>query len=279
MHYLLFLFISVSSSSLLALDSFTLSGSVSSRSGDPLIGANVNVIGTVFGTATDGRGGYVFEVLRKSFSQDTMFVKASYIGYQSQLDTILIKDIENAPSAKKIMSEKNLDPKKIIGSGRDGRIMKEDVQTLSPMIKVAKGIENNSNNSQIENEDGHEERVKMSRLRQTISSRLKEAQNTAAILTTYNEVDMSEIKKIRTDYKDLFIQKHGISLGFMSFFVKACVIGLKNFPAVNAEIQGDEIVYKNYYNISIAVGTDRGLVVPVLRETDEMSFADIEKYM
>ena len=133
-----------------------------------------------------------------------------------------IKDIENAPSAKKIMSEKNLDPKKIIGSGRDGRIMKEDVQTLSPMVKVAKAIENNSNNSQIENEDGHEERVKMSRLRQTISSRLKEAQNTAAILTTYNEVDMSEIKKIRTDYKDLFIQKHGISLGFMSFFVKAC---------------------------------------------------------
>ena len=188
-----------------------------------------------------------------------------------------IKDIENAPSAKKIMSEKNLDPKKIIGSGRDGRIMKEDVQTLSPMIKVAKGIENNSNNSQIENEDGHEERVKMSRLRQTISSRLKEAQNTAAILTTYNEVDMSEIKKIRTDYKDLFIQKHGISLGFMSFFVKACSHALLEIPEVNAEINNDEIIYKNYVNIGVAVGTPNGLVVPVVKNTHKLSFAEIEK--
>ena len=188
-----------------------------------------------------------------------------------------IKDIENAPSAKKIMSEKNLDPKKIIGSGRDGRIMKEDVQTLSPMIKVAKAIENNSNNSQIENEDGHEERVKMSRLRQTISSRLKEAQNTAAILTTYNEVDMSEIKKIRTDYKDLFIQKHGISLGFMSFFVKACSHALLEIPEVNAEINNDEIIYKNYVNMGVAVGTPNGLVVPVVKHTHKLSFAEIEK--
>ena len=188
-----------------------------------------------------------------------------------------IKDIENAPSAKKIMSEKNLDPKKIIGSGRDGRIMKEDVQTLSPMIKVAKAIENNSNNSQIENEDGHEERVKMSRLRQTISSRLKEAQNTAAILTTYNEVDMSEIKKIRTDYKDLFIQKHGISLGFMSFFVKACSHALLEIPEVNAEINNDEIIYKKYVNMGVAVGTPNGLVVPVVKNTHKLSFAEIEK--
>ena len=188
-----------------------------------------------------------------------------------------IKDIENAPSAKKIMSEKNLDPKKIIGSGRDGRIMKEDVQTLSPMIKVAKAIENNSNNSQIENEDGHEERVKMSRLRQTISSRLKEAQNTAAILTTYNEVDMSEIKKIRTDYKDLFIQKHGISLGFMSFFVKACSHALLEIPEVNAGINNDEIIYKNYVNMGVAVGTPNGLVVPVVKNTHKLSFAEIEK--
>ena len=188
-----------------------------------------------------------------------------------------IKDIENAPSAKKIMSEKNLDPKKIIGSGRDGRIMKEDVQTLSPMIKVAKAIENNSNNSQIENEDGHEERVKMSRLRQTISSRLKEAQNTAAILTTYNEVDMSEIKKIRTDYKDLFIQKHGISLGFMSFFVKACSHALLEIPEVNAEINNDEIIYKNYVNMGVAVGTPNGLVVPVVKNTHKLSSSEIEK--
>ena len=123
---------------------------------------------------------------------------------------------------------------------------------------------------------GPEERIKMTRLRQTIAKRLKEAQESAAMLTTFNEVDMSEVISMRDKYKDEFLNKYGVKLGFMSFFVKSCVIGLKNFPAINAEIQGDEIVYKNYYNISIAVGTDRGLVVPVLRETDEMSFADIE---
>jgi 2-oxoglutarate dehydrogenase E2 component (dihydrolipoamide succinyltransferase) len=124
---------------------------------------------------------------------------------------------------------------------------------------------------------GPEERVKMTRLRLTIAKRLKEAQDNAAMLTTFNEVDMSEVMLMRSQYKDEFLNKYGVKLGFMSFFVKACVIGLKNYPAINAEIQGEEIVYKNYYNISIAVGTDRGLVVPVLRETDEMSFADIEK--
>ena len=124
---------------------------------------------------------------------------------------------------------------------------------------------------------GEEERVRMTRLRLTIAKRLKEAQENAAMLTTFNEVDMSEVIAMRNQYKEEFQNKYAVKLGFMSFFVKACVIGLKNFPAINAEIQGDEIVYKNYYNISIAVGTDRGLVVPVLRETDEMSFADIEK--
>ena len=117
----------------------------------------------------------------------------------------------------------------------------------------------------------------MTRLRLTIAKRLKEAQENAAMLTTFNEVDMSEVISMRSQYKEDFQNKYGVKLGFMSFFVKACVIGLKNYPAINAEIQDEEIVYKNYYNISIAVGTDRGLVVPVLRETDEMSFADIEK--
>ena len=124
---------------------------------------------------------------------------------------------------------------------------------------------------------GQEEKIKMTRLRLTIAKRLKQAQDNAAMLTTFNEVDMSEVMKMRSQYKEQFQTKYGVKLGFMSFFVKACVIGLKNYPAVNAEIQGEEIVYKNYYNISIAVGTERGLVVPVLRETDEMSFADIEK--
>ena len=126
---------------------------------------------------------------------------------------------------------------------------------------------------------GPEERVKMTRLRLTIAKRLKEAQENAAMLTTFNEVDMSEVMSMRSQYKEEFQNKYKVKLGFMSFFVKACVIGLKNYPAINAEIQGEEIIYKNYYNISIAVGTDRGLVVPVLRETDEMSFADIEKIL
>ena len=124
---------------------------------------------------------------------------------------------------------------------------------------------------------GPEERIKMTRLRLTIAKRLKQAQENAAMLTTFNEVDMHEVISMRNNYKDDFHKKHSVKLGFMSFFVKACILGLKNYPVVNAEIQGDEIVYKNYYNISIAVGTDRGLVVPVLRNTDEMSFAEIEK--
>ena len=124
---------------------------------------------------------------------------------------------------------------------------------------------------------GPEERIKMTRLRITIAKRLKEAQENAAMLTTFNEVDMHEVILMKNSYKEQFQNKYSVKLGFMSFFVKACVIGLKNYPAINAEIQNDEIVYKNYYNISIAVGTDRGLVVPVLRNTDEMSFADIEK--
>ena len=124
---------------------------------------------------------------------------------------------------------------------------------------------------------GPEERIKMTRLRLTIAKRLKEAQENAAMLTTFNEVDMHEVIAMRNKYKEEFQKKYSVKLGFMSFFVKACVVGLKNYPVINAEIQGDEIIYKNYYNISIAVGTDRGLVVPVLRSTDEMSFADIEK--
>ena len=183
---------------------------------------------------------------------------------------LINKDIENAPSAKKLMQEKNLDPDKIIGTGRDGRIMKEDVQNL-PLLS------DSNNNIETKKNDQHQERVKMSRLRQTISSRLKEAQNTAAILTTYNEVDMSEIKKIRSDYKELFIQKHGVNLGFMSFFVKACSHALLEIPEVNAEIDNDEIIYKKYVHMGVAVGTPNGLVVPVIKHTHKLSFAEIEK--
>jgi len=130
--------------------------------------------------------------------------------------------------------------------------------------------------SERKNTHGPEERIKMTRLRMTIAKRLKEAQENAAMLTTFNEVDMSEVISMRSEHKEEFQQKYSVKLGFMSFFIKACVVGLKNYPIINSEIQGDEIVYKNYYNISVAVGTDRGLVVPVLRNTDEMSFAEIE---
>ena len=173
-----------------------------------------------------------------------------------------------SPAARKIATEAKININNIQGTGKNGVILKEDVMSLmgtkpSPSERRVKF--------------GPEERIKMTRLRLTIAKRLKEAQESAAMLTTFNEVDMSEVISMRNQYKEEFQSKYNVKLGFMSFFVKACVIGLKNFPAINAEIQGDEIIYKNYYNISIAVGTDRGLVVPVIRETDEMSFADIEK--
>ena len=173
-----------------------------------------------------------------------------------------------SPSARKMAKESNIDLSSVDGSGKNGIVLKEDIMALMGSKPVP---------SERKINHGPEERVKMTRLRQTIAKRLKEAQENAAMLTTFNEVDMSKVMKMRSQYKEEFQNKYGVKLGFMSFFVKACVIGLKNYPAVNAEIQGEEIVYKNYYNISIAVGTDRGLVVPVLRETDEMSFADIEK--
>ena len=173
-----------------------------------------------------------------------------------------------SPAARKMASEAKIDLGKIKGSGKNGIILKEDIMDLM-------GSKPSPSERKIKH--GPEERVKMTRLRLTIAKRLKEAQENAAMLTTFNEVDMSEVISMRNEYKEEFQSSYGVKLGFMSFFVKACVIGLKNFPAINSEIQGEDIVYKNYYNISIAVGTDRGLVVPVLRETDEMSFADIEK--
>ena len=180
------------------------------------------------------------------------------------------KDTEDAPSAKKIMREKNIDPESITGSGRDGRIMKEDVQETPHKSNQKKP---SSVNALVNDE----ERIKMSQLRKTIANRLKEAQNTAAILTTYNEVDMSEIKKIRTDYKELFMQKHGVNLGYMSFFIKACSHALLEIPEVNAKIDGEDIVFKKYVNMGVAVGTPNGLVVPVIKNTNILTFAEIEK--
>ena len=177
------------------------------------------------------------------------------------------KNINLSPAVRKIVTEKNIDVNKIKGSGRDGRILKGDLISL---------MGENPQPNQRKIQFGQEERIKMTRLRQTIAKRLKEAQENAAMLTTFNEVDMSGIISMRKENQEDFQNRYNIKLGFMSFFVKACVVGLKLFPAINAEIEGQDIIYKNYYNISFAVGTEKGLVVPVLKNADEMSFADIE---
>ncbi|KAB7615226.1 2-oxoglutarate dehydrogenase complex dihydrolipoyllysine-residue succinyltransferase [Amylibacter sp. SFDW26] len=190
---------------------------------------------------------------------------------------------KNAPSAEKLMAENNMSADQVTGTGRDGRVMKEDVQaaiatsasapiTSAPAAPVAA-----PRAAPAPEQAAREERVKMTRLRQTIARRLKESQNTAAMLTTYNEVDMSEVMALRTEYKDVFLKKHGVKMGFMSFFTKACCHALKEVPEVNAEIDGTDIVYKSYVNMGIAAGTPTGLVVPVIRDADQLSFSDIEK--
>jgi 2-oxoglutarate dehydrogenase E2 component (dihydrolipoamide succinyltransferase) len=189
------------------------------------------------------------------------------------------KDVENAPSANKLMAEKGIDPASVAGSGRDGRIMKEDVlkAAIAPAAAPAAAPAVAPRAPVAAHDAAREERVKMTRLRQTIAKRLKDSQNTAAMLTTYNEVDMTEVMALRNEYKDLFLKKHGVKLGFMSFFTKACCHALKEVPEVNAEIDGTDIVYKNFVHMGIAAGTPTGLVVPVIRDADAMSFADIEK--
>ena len=173
-----------------------------------------------------------------------------------------------SPAVRKIVAENKIDLATVQGSGKDGRVLKGDLISMMGA---------NPKPSERKIQYGQEERIKMTRLRQTIAKRLKQAQENAALLTTFNEVDMTNIMQMRKENQEDFQSRYNIKLGFMSFFVKACVVALKNFPAVNAEIDGDEIIYKNYYNISFAVGTDKGLVVPVLRNADELSFADIEK--
>ena len=173
-----------------------------------------------------------------------------------------------SPSVRKIIAEKKIDISSVTGTGKDGRISKGDLINLMS-VKPAP--------SERKIKFGEEEKIKMTRLRQTIAKRLKQAQENAALLTTFNEIDMSGIIEMRKENQEDFQKRYGVKLGFMSFFVKSCVLALKAFPIVNAEISGDEIIYKNYYNISFAVGTDKGLVVPVLKNADELSFADIEK--
>ena len=185
-----------------------------------------------------------------------------------------------SPAARKLLAERGLKPSAVKGSGRRGQVLKGDV-----IVEAAETLLTRERKPKppapprapvTPNDDAREDRVRMTRLRQTIAKRLKEAQDTAAMLTTFNDVDMSAVMQIRKDYKEAFEKKHGVKLGFMGFFVKACVQALKDIPAVNAEIDGEDLVYKNYYHIGVAVGTDRGLVVPVIRDADTMSLAEIE---
>ncbi len=186
-------------------------------------------------------------------------------------------DAPLSPAVRKLVDENNVDPSAISGTGKGGRLTKGDVLEHIAKGSPAPAPAPATARAPVATDDAsREERVRMTRLRQTIARRLKDAQNTAAMLTTFNEVDMTAVMATRSQYKDLFEKKHGVKLGFMSFFVKACIQGLKDIPAVNAEIDGEDLVYKNYYHIGVAVGTDKGLVVPVVRDADTLSLAGIE---
>ena len=206
-------------------------------------------------------------VIEKLGERDQPLVLTKEVETQPSLKEKSNKQILS-PAVRKIVAENKINPETIKGSGKDGRLLKGDLISLMSI---------NPPPSERKVKYGQEERIKMTRLRQTIAKRLKQAQENAALLTTFNEVDMTNVIEMRKNNQDDFQSRFGIKLGMMSFFVKASIVALKNFPAVNAEIEGDEIIYKNYYNISFAVGTDKGLVVPVLKDADMMSFADIEK--
>ena len=211
------------------------------------------------------------------------FVKTKYeksIKNMVQENDKKIKDIENAPSAKKLMKENEINQQTLVGTGRDGRIMKEDVLNVLNSEMTKDDLANKTSEivqNAKENNKEQIERIKMSRLRMTIAKRLKEAQNTAAMLTTYNEIDMSSVMEIRSKYKEVFEKKHQVKLGFMSFFVKACCHALREVPEVNAQIDGDDLVFHRYINMGVAVGTPTGLVVPIVKNADSMGFADVEK--
>ncbi|MDB9746477.1 2-oxoglutarate dehydrogenase complex dihydrolipoyllysine-residue succinyltransferase [Candidatus Pelagibacter sp.] len=211
------------------------------------------------------------KVFDKEPEEETKIEKPLVLTNEIREEINLDKKTENqilSPAVRKIVDENKIDIKSIKGTGKDGRILKGDL--ISLMGEKPKSSERKT-------QYGPEERIRMTRLRQTIAKRLKQAQENAALLTTFNEVDMSTIMQMRKENQEDFQGKYGVKLGFMSFFVKACVVALKHFPAVNAEIEGEDIIYKNYYNISFAVGTEKGLVVPVLKNADELSFAEIEK--
>lgn len=231
-------------------------------------------VGTLLGIIAVGAAGAKSAESRVQSAEKASTPKAAAPASPSTQHSAL-STLQSGPAARKLMDEAGLQPSMLAGTGKDGRITKGDVLSAAsapppqPSPTRGEGVSRAAG--------PREERVKMSKLRQVIAKRLKDSQNTAAILTTFNEIDMSTLMAIRAEYKDAFEKKHGARMGFMSFFVKAAVNALKEIPEVNAEIQGDEIVYKNYYDIGVAVGTDQGLVVPVIRGADQLSLAEIEK--
>ena len=236
---------------------------------DAAAGATVNV-GALLGAIEEGAAGTA--------------PKAAEAASPKKVEPVAAKsEAPLSPAVRKIVEENKVDPAAVAGSGKDGRLTKGDVieHLAKPAIEakpmVIPAAPAPQRVAAAAQDASREERVRMSRLRQTIARRLKDAQNVAAMLTTFNEVDMTNVMALRNAYKDVFEKKHGVKLGFMSFFVKAAIQALKDIPAVNAEIDGEDIVYKNYYNIGVAVGTDKGLVVPVLRDADMLNFSGIEK--
>jgi 2-oxoglutarate dehydrogenase E2 component (dihydrolipoamide succinyltransferase) len=231
-------------------------------------------VGAILGSIKEGAGG------AKAAPAKAALAKAEAAPVKSEPVRAAAADAKAGgvvlPSVRKLAAESGVSPAGIAGTGKDGRVMKGDM--LAAIASGAKPAAPTAARAPSPQSDAErEERVRMTRLRQTIATRLKEAQNTAAMLTTFNDVDMSAVMHMRSQYKEPFEKKHGVKLGFMGFFVKACIAALKEIPAVNAEIDGEDLVYKNYYHIGVAVGTDRGLVVPVVKDADAMSIVEIEK--
>lgn len=241
-------------------------------------------VGAVLASLTEGAGGEAQPVAKETAapaagSTAQPASAPAQGGAQAKGD-----DMPPSPAARKILEEKGLNADDVAGSGRRGQVLKEDAMAASraaPGSAVAVSAPPPIPSAQMRtpvaaNDEPREERVRMTRLRQTIARRLKDAQNTAAMLTTFNDVDMTAVMNMRNTYKEAFERRHGVKLGFMSFFVKACIQALRDVPAVNAEIDGQDLIYKNYYHMGVAVGTDKGLVVPVIRDADQMSLAEIE---
>ncbi len=243
-------------------------------------GATVEV-GAVLGVIGDGTAAAAKPAQKPKAPATPAAKSAEAVASHEPAPDLMEADTPLSPAVRKLITEKRLDPSRIPASGKNGRLTKEDVvrfldQRGAPSAEARPSPQQPRPAARPGASAGREERVPMSRLRRRIAERLMEAQNTAAILTTFNVVDMSEVMAVRSRFKDVFEKKHGVKLGFMSFFAKAAVLALREVPAVNAEIDGEEIVYKNYYNIGVAVGTEQGLVVPVLRDADRHSFAEIE---